>query len=461
MSLLLQALQKASKNREGTDGQGPETRSDESLTLEPLSEPELRDEDLTAHGGPTPAQAAKVLRATETPSSGLLDRVRERPMLVLIVAAILFAIGYGTYVYLQIANPGVLRSPPPGPPASPIHAETVPPAEPVSIAEAEAKVSGMPSIDPAPSTGEQALASAGRVEGPADTGNRPSAAATTSAPSEPASRSVRRQAPVTARTAPAPSQPVRAQAADASPEQTRAAASASAAPTANEVETVEIGPATDAVTALSPDAARSDSIAVRRQAGGLMPVDPTLMAAYEALEAGDYPRAKMLYNEVVRTEPRNIDALLGLGAIALKENRPDDAGRYFSRVLEAEPRNSHAQAGLITLIGGADPLAAESRLKLLLAREPSAFVYFTLGNLYAEQGKWPGAQQAYFQAVQLQPDNPDYTFNLAVGLEHLGQPRLALDHYRKALDLSFRKGRANFDQDLAIQRVGQLSARVE
>ena len=192
-----------------------------------------------------------------------------------------------------------------------------------------------------------------------------------------------------------------------------------------------------------------------------MPVDPTLMAAYEALEAGDYPRAKMLYNEVVRTEPRNIDALLGLGAIALKENRPDDAGRYFSRVLEAEPRNSHAQAGLITLIGGADPLAAESRLKLLLAREPSAFVYFTLGNLYAEQGKWPGAQQAYFQAVQLQPDNPDYTFNLAVGLEHLGQPRLALDHYRKALDLSFRKGRANFDQDLAIQRVGQLSARVE
>jgi tetratricopeptide (TPR) repeat protein len=156
-----------------------------------------------------------------------------------------------------------------------------------------------------------------------------------------------------------------------------------------------------------------------------------------------------------------VDGLLGLGAIALKERRSDDAGHYFSRVLEAEPRNAHAQAGLITLIGRADPLAAESRLKLLLAREPSAYVYFTLGNLYAEQGQWPAAQQAYFQAAQLQPDNPDYAFNLAVGLEHLGQPRLALDYYRKALDLSFRRGRANFDQNLAIQRVGQLSARVE
>jgi tetratricopeptide (TPR) repeat protein len=97
----------------------------------------------------------------------------------------------------------------------------------------------------------------------------------------------------------------------------------------------------------------------------------------------------------------------------------------------------------------------------LISREPSGFLYFTLGNLYAEQGSWPAAQQAYFQAYQFQPENADYAFNLAVGLEHLGQSNLALDYYRKALDLSFRKGRANFDQGLAIQRVGQLSARVE
>jgi tetratricopeptide (TPR) repeat protein len=97
----------------------------------------------------------------------------------------------------------------------------------------------------------------------------------------------------------------------------------------------------------------------------------------------------------------------------------------------------------------------------LIAREPSAFLYFTLGNLYADQGQWPGAEQAYFQAYQLQPDNSDYAFNLAVGLEHIGQIRPALDYYRKALDLSFRKGRANFDQNLVIQRVGQLSVRVE
>jgi hypothetical protein len=43
----------------------------------------------------------------------------------------------------------------------------------------------------------------------------------------------------------------------------------------------------------------------------------------------------------------------------------------------------------------------------------------------------------------------------------VGQQKTALTYYRKALDLSFKKGRANFDQSLAIERVGQLSARLE
>jgi tetratricopeptide (TPR) repeat protein len=202
-------------------------------------------------------------------------------------------------------------------------------------------------------------------------------------------------------------------------------------------------------------------ISVSRQPATVVPVDPILMQAYEALQQGDLARARNLYQQVLLAEPRSIDALLGLGAIAWKEGRIEEAGQRYQRVLELEPRNPYAQAGLIAIIGGASPQASESRLRQLIAREPSAFLYYTLGNLYADQGQWPGAQQAYFQAYQLQPDNPDYAFNLAVGLEHIGQFRPALDYYRKALDLSFRKGRANFDQNLVIKRVGQLSARVE
>jgi tetratricopeptide (TPR) repeat protein len=239
----------------------------------------------------------------------------------------------------------------------------------------------------------------------------------------------------------------------------RRAARAAQATVASETGIVSLTDPPVETVVIKTDEAKG--ISVRRQPATLVPVDPTLMQAYEALQQGDLALAHRLYQQVLEAEPRSIDALLGLGAIAWKEGRIEEAGQRYQRVLELEPRNAYAQAGLIAIIGGADPQASESRLRLLIAREPSAFLYFTLGNLYADQGQWPGAEQAYFQAFQLQPDNPDYAFNLAVGLEHIGQFRPALDYYRKALDLSFRKGRANFDQNLVIKRVGQLSARVE
>ena len=94
--------------------------------------------------------------------------------------------------------------------------------------------------------------------------------------------------------------------------------------------------------------------------------------------------------------------------------------------------------------------------KQLLAREPSAFLHFTLGNLYADQGRWPAAQQAWFQAHALEPANPDYAFNLALGLERMAQLRLAADFYRRALELAAASGRAGFDPSVVRERVRLL-----
>ena len=227
------------------------------------------------------------------------------------------------------------------------------------------------------------------------------------------------------------------------------------------VEIIEI-PAAPAITELrESNASYGEAISVEQRDSSSSRVDPVLLKAYEALQQGNYEKALQLYRQVLDRNPENVDALLGLAAIAWKQGQVSVASQYYGNALEIEPRNTHAQAGLIAILGGADPVAAESKLKQLIVREPSGFLYFTLGNLYAEQGQWTQAQYAYSQAYQLQPINADYAFNLAVGLERVGQLQQALDYYRKALDLSFKNGKANFDQELAIERVGQLSARVE
>lgn len=432
MSLLLQALQKAAKSREESQGELSEeaVSVDDQLALEPIApEPVLR-EDIPAPS-PTPAQAAAVLEAGRAPGFDPIEYAREHQMLVFLALAVLFAIGYGTYVYIQVANP--FRSDPA--PAPIVSAPPAAVASTQSAAEASDKVSGLPAASVAAADGTAAAPAPAAASSIFDT----PVAAVAVAPGldQPTPRRV-----VAAR------EPVRSTVARTTP-----------APR-NLLRNASTQEADGAETIVIPSSARQD-IAVSRQPTTTVPIDPTLMQAYEAFQQGDFARARGLYEQVWQADPKNLDALLGLAAIAARNGESTLALRYYQGALELEPRNLYAQAGLLSIVGGADPLATESQIKLLIAREPSPLLYFALGTLYAGQGQWPSAQQAYFQAYQLQPDNPDYAFNLAVGLEHMGQAKAALEYYRKALDLSFRRGRANFDQNLVIQRVGQLSSRVD
>ena len=61
---------------------------------------------------------------------------------------------------------------------------------------------------------------------------------------------------------------------------------------------------------------------------------------------------------------------------------------------------------------------------------------FALGNQYASQRRWAEAQQAFFAAFSGDPENADYAYNLAISLDHLRQPRLALEYYQRALALA-------------------------
>jgi tetratricopeptide (TPR) repeat protein len=190
-------------------------------------------------------------------------------------------------------------------------------------------------------------------------------------------------------------------------------------------------------------------------------LNPLATQAYAQLQSGNLQEARASYSKLTQAEPLNADALLGLAYIAAQENRTEDATKLYLRILQLNPRHAAAQGALIGLVGRADPAASETRLKQLIAREPSAFLHFILGNLYADQSMWSQAQQSYFQAHHLEPDNPDYAYNLAVGLDHLRQSKLALNFYRRAEQLAASQGRANFNLSHARERISALNSQLE
>jgi len=394
------------------------------------------------------ARAAAVVQAAGGSATTAVAYLRGNPVMAIGGLALLLGLGYGVYVYLQVAHPGIFtRQVRPKPPAT---AQTPPPPQPPAAAQAA----------PAPSTLTNAPVDAPGANAPAKPPMSDAAAGSATGATPP---------PIPAAAIIGGSQPTDAPRASATERQASAesrrdrgslrheSAQPAAAPSP-----APVNASPPAVPSVSPAADTSSRERIAVSTTNAQPrLNPALSQAYAKLQADQMEEAEALYAKLRQTEPLNIDALLGLAYIAAQENRTDEATRLYLRILELNPRHALAQAALIGLMGRANPAESESRLKQLITREPSSFLHFVLGNLYAEQSRWSQAQQAYFQAHHLEPTNPDYAYNLAVSLDHLRQSKLALNFYRRAEQLASAQGRSNFDVNHARERIRILSSGLE
>jgi Tfp pilus assembly protein PilF len=444
--LLLEALKKAElakQNASGQQGDGAAAPVDPAsgLSLEPtpgdaaerplitrdrlpdITQPlEILSEDLPSAGARREASAAASgpgaapMAAASAPATASEDDDRasarqmfeaktpdydpRRPFFMvvgLLGIAILGALGYFAWEMFAPRQSFHAPSAASKPPSQPVTAAVTPPQPPappqapVAPAASPAATDPAPAASPGPATSAQAAPAAAAAAVPAAPQPTPAAGATRPSRTEPSR--------------PAPARTATAQ-----------------------------GVAGDAAQARPAPAAPRSPVQIT---AGAPRVDPLVESAWEALEAGNLPRAREEYERVLRANPRDRDALLGLATIDARTQRFESAEARYLRVLELDPRDPYAQAGLIALRGQTDPLQSESRIKNLLAQQPdAAFLNFPLGNQYAAQGRWPDAQAAYFKAFSADPDNPDYAYNLAVSLDHLGQGKLALEYYRRALALA-------------------------
>lgn len=237
-----------------------------------------------------------------------------------------------------------------------------------------------------------------------------------------------------------------------------------------------IFPSLPSDTALEPVKPPPAPVVIRRRTAP-PPVSPLIATAYDAYQRGDLSGARALYQEALQVEPNNRGALLGMAAIAAQGQEVALARELYLRLLDRDPADPLARAGLLAITTAGDPILQESELKLLLEQSPrSAPLLFTLGNLYAAGQRWSEAQQIYFDALAAARDytaasspsslsgktspvrvHPDYAFNLAVSLEHLGKVKQAIHYYREALQATEVQS-AGFDPNVLRARLQTLES---
>jgi len=480
MSLLLDALRKAEKAKEAAKG-GAKSRApgEGGLSLEPTPEEakrvmtrdklpdisaplEIGSEDLAPRqSAAAPVESVAPLAASSPPPDGGTANNRgagrparptsgggsgdpaarraaaqsmlqanfkepnpKLPFYITLGVLGVFAVGTVVYFYLQLRpRPPLVNANPP-PSGEQVQVARAAPAAPGPRASAPVSGSAIPGLPSAvPSTQSTTAPSP------------PPAAATPS--------TVQASAPATAQAATTPAQAPKPSTQTPAPNPTPAASQP--APSA-----------ASGISRTSPQARAASTRQIGRRS--VARVNPGVAAGYAAYEAGDLAGARSGYQQALRSEPRNVDALLGMAAVELRAGQYAAADRYYRQVLRLDPRNPYASAGMLALRNQqVNPVAAESQVKTLMAQEPGAeTLQFTLGNQYAQQGRWDEAQQAYFKALAADPKNPDFAYNLAVSLDHLRQVNPALQHYRLALKLAETRG-AGFDVNLARARVAQLA----
>ena len=181
-----------------------------------------------------------------------------------------------------------------------------------------------------------------------------------------------------------------------------------------------------------------------------------LREAYNAYKTGDDSLAMTRYNQVLKVDPRNRNALLARAAINVQNGNSNAAIKDYQTLLLHNPKDSVAMTSLIA-VANLSPLETESQLKLMIRDEPdSPYLNFALANAYGAQNSWQEAQGYYFKALENNPQDPNYAYNLAVSLEHIAQPVAALSYYQRALD-NINHGLATFNREIVNQRMETLA----
>jgi tetratricopeptide (TPR) repeat protein len=163
-------------------------------------------------------------------------------------------------------------------------------------------------------------------------------------------------------------------------------------------------------------------------------------------QAGQFAEAQAVYNDILVNEPRHIEAINLLGAIAIQTRSPEKAIHLFERAIELDPQNvtAYCNSGwaLRELSQPGAALAMYDRALVLNADFPE--VHFNRGNVLMELRQLDAALLSYKRAVFVDPEFAEAHVACGNVLQQLGHWTEALASYDQAIELDADYAEAHY-----------------
>jgi len=160
--------------------------------------------------------------------------------------------------------------------------------------------------------------------------------------------------------------------------------------------------------------------------------------AQRAMRDGDFAAAEKIYRELLTKNAHDNGARLGLSLALLKQHNIQDAYDHAARVIIADPLSARAHALLgaaILAAGGFRESVEEFRTALSLDPDESVAVG-GLAMIDFYENRSDLAIRGLQRASSLDPDEPDYVFNLGQAAARRERYKEAADAYERFLNIA-------------------------
>jgi len=174
---------------------------------------------------------------------------------------------------------------------------------------------------------------------------------------------------------------------------------------------------------------------------------PTLESAVQHHNAGRLSEAGGIYQDILKADPNNADALHLLGVLNHQTGKSDVAIGLISKALAINPAYAEAHSSLGAIYRSLANLdeAVACYQKALRINPGYADAHYNLGNVFLELGQLDEAVGCFQKTLTLNPDNTKAHHNLGNAFKELGRvdEAMACCHRAIASDSNYAEAYSN------------------
>jgi predicted O-linked N-acetylglucosamine transferase (SPINDLY family) len=184
----------------------------------------------------------------------------------------------------------------------------------------------------------------------------------------------------------------------------------------------------------------------------------TLQTAFALHQRGQLAQAQALYEDVLRAEPNNFEALHHLGLVFCQRREFARGLKFFDRAIKANPQSAdcHSNRGNALRDLGRLDEAIPSFDKALALRPDFAEGHCNRGNTLRDLRRLEAAIASYDKAVALQPDLAEAWSNRGAALHDLERLEEAVASYDKAVALKPNHAKAWSNRGNALRALKRI-----